>query len=258
MLAIDLNKISPKVRAVVVLATSLSGNFSEVAQIRSFVRKVTYMKDEMASRPGIPTFKTHKIIENRLLFNVGIVPSAEVSNNCLIMYKIYRDHDNHSQWRTNIVMKQCQTRTKSEIMDKLEIHLGDIFEQMKPENQRLLPDVQSICTSLSSHALPHLKKYFTMDSEGLSIRTFVKVIFKQLLKGMPRLAEEKVRTRVSGISTDGADTFLSYSINKISDATRYAHRRRLPILLRFSKSSSSRSTSTVTQRLIGTSSLPST
>ncbi|GMH51681.1 hypothetical protein TL16_g01060 [Triparma laevis f. inornata] len=190
-MAIDLFKISPKTMCIVILATSLSGNFTEVAQIRSYVKKVTYMKDEMAIRPGIPLYKTHKIIESRQVFEVGINPSLEVSNNSLIMYKIYRDPENHMRWKTNIVMAQCQTRTKSEIIDKLEIHLGDVFPQKKPENQRLLPDVQSVCTSLSSHALPHLKKYFTMDSEGLSIRAFVKVIFKQLLKTIPGLAAPK-------------------------------------------------------------------
>jgi len=44
LMSIDLSSISPKVRAVVILATSLSGNFTEVSQIRSFVRKITYMK----------------------------------------------------------------------------------------------------------------------------------------------------------------------------------------------------------------------
>lgn len=118
-MAIDLFKISPKTMCIVILATSLSGNFTEVAQIRSYVKKVTYMKDEMAIRPGIPLYKTHKIIESRQVFEVGINPSLEVSNNSLIMYKIYRDPENHTRWKTNIVMAQCQTRTKSEIIDKV-------------------------------------------------------------------------------------------------------------------------------------------
>ena len=116
---------------------------------------------------------------------------------------------------------------------QLEIHLGDIFEQKKPENQRLLPDVQSVCTSLSSHALPHLKKYFTMDPAGLSIRTFVKVIFKQLLKGMPRLAEENEAAHtvaileelfeqidINGDTKVDWDEFTSFNIENGMSATK--------------------------------------
>ena len=145
----------------------------------------------MAARPGIPKFKTHKVTENKLLFNVGMQPSSLDSYNCLVMFKVYRDAIDHHQWKVNVILKEFMTRTKNEIMDKLEFSLGDIFPQKLPENQRLLRDVQSVCTSLSSHALPHLKKYFNMDPEGLSIDDFVKVLFKQLLKTMPGLANEK-------------------------------------------------------------------
>ena len=133
-LAIDLFKISPKTMCIVILATSLSGNFTEVAQIKSFIKKVTYMRDEMAARPGIPLYKTHKIIESRQLFEVGVHPSPEVSNNSLIMYKIYRDPNNHLRWKTNIVMAQCQTRTKSEIIDKVRRSRSRIYP---PSAQKL-------------------------------------------------------------------------------------------------------------------------
>lgn len=66
--------------------------------------------------------------------------------------------------------------------------LGDVFPHLLPENQRILPHVPSVCANLSSMALPHLKKYFTIDKEGLEIDQFVKTLFKQLLKSLPGLS----------------------------------------------------------------------
>jgi hypothetical protein len=196
----------------------------------------------MASRPGIPKFKTHKATENKLLFNVGMQPSSLDSYNCLVLYKVFRDPTDHHQWKTNIVMKELMTRTKNEIMDKLEFSLGDIFPQKLPENQRLLPDVQSVCTSLSSHALPHLKKYFTMDPEGLPIDAFVKVLFKQLLKTYPRLAEPKEAAHtvaileeffeqidINGDTMVDWDEFTSFNIENGMSVTKQADHTNLDV-----------------------------
>lgn len=141
-----------------VLATCLSGNFQEVGQIRSNLRKITYLRDEMAVRPGIPKFKTHQVIENSPIFSVGMAPTAEDSYNCLVLYKLYRDETVHTNWRAHVIMSQTTTRTKSEIDSQLSRHISDVFPRLAPENQHALPDVQSVCTNLSSHALPHLKK----------------------------------------------------------------------------------------------------
>ena len=64
VLSIDLSSISPKVRAVIVLATSLSSNFTEVSQLRSFVRKITYMKVRSALPAAVvfpPTNSPHPL-----------------------------------------------------------------------------------------------------------------------------------------------------------------------------------------------------
>ena len=201
--------------------------------MRSFVRQISYMKDSMAGRPGIPKFRTHKVTESKPLFNVGMLPSTVDSYNSLVLYKFYRDSNDHNQWRVNIVMNQCSTRTKNEIMNKLELHLGDVFPQKLPENQRLLPDVQSVCTSLSSHALPHLKRYFTMDPKGLTIDSFVRVLFKQLTKTIPGLADRKEAAHtvaileelfeqidINGDTRVDWDEFTSFNIENGMSATK--------------------------------------
>jgi len=204
MMAVDLRSMSPKVRCIILLGTCLSGTFGSVSQIRSIVNKVEYMKDDMAARPGVPMFKTHKVVESSTLFNVGMSPKKSDNSNCVVLYKIYRPEGNATNsssgrrdrlmssganrgWVSKVVLQEMRIRTITEAITKLGAHLGDVYPHLLPENQRVLPHVPSVCANLSSMALPHLKKYFTVDKEGLGKQQFVKVLFKQLLKGLPKL-----------------------------------------------------------------------
>lgn len=110
MLAVNLVNISPKIKAVVLLGTSLSGSFQSVSQIRSVVKSVTYMKDEMAVRVGVPLFKTHKVIDSQKLFNIGVSPALADESNCLVLYKLYRTK---AGWSANIILKEV-SRERSE------------------------------------------------------------------------------------------------------------------------------------------------
>ena len=96
MMAIDLKNISPRVRCIVLLATCLSGTFGTVGKIQSVVKRVEYINDEMAARPGVPMFKTHKVIDSATLFNVGISPALADNSNCLVLYKLFRGEDKNA------------------------------------------------------------------------------------------------------------------------------------------------------------------
>ena len=157
--------MSPKVRCIVLLGTCLSGTFRTVSQIRSVVKAVEYMKDEMATRPGVPMFKTHKVLDSSSLFNIGMSPHISDNSNCLVMYKLYRADEKDIKksqgakaWGSKVILKEMRVRTITDAINKMDDYLGDVFPHKLPENQRILGTVPSVCSNLSSMALPHLKK----------------------------------------------------------------------------------------------------
>jgi hypothetical protein len=93
------------------------------------------------------------------------------------------------QWCCKSVFDPCwkvKAKEKEDYATQLLLGAVPLFDKFRP---RIFASVKSICSALSSTALPRLKKSFVASSKGLPLGAFTEELFVQLYDSKPKLLE---------------------------------------------------------------------
>jgi len=101
---------------------------------------------------------------------------------------IYKNRwvDGVGYWAIRPIFEPCFSSANKEVDEKAAatiVHIVPALERFRPH---MYPNVRAICSSLSSEALPKLKKKFQFG-DGLQIDQFMEVIFGQLCEQTPKV-----------------------------------------------------------------------
>ena len=99
-------------------------------------------------------------------------------------------------WNIEGVLGQSLSRTRDEVAHAVQQSMSDLFPWLRVGDVRLFGSVPMICAALSSTALPLLKPQFMKARDGLDVRAFVDILFKQLLGVEPRLRDAREASSV--------------------------------------------------------------
>lgn len=108
---------------------------------------------------------------------------------CVLYKDGFIDDTEQPQWMCKRLLQPAFTSNKKAKEDfNAGLVVGNVpsLEKFKP---RLFASVSDLCATLSSAALPKLKKKFTAFSGGLQIGRFTEVIFKQIYQKFPKILE---------------------------------------------------------------------
>lgn len=81
---------------------------------------------------------------------------------------------------------KVKVQEKEDFCTQLLLGVVPLFDKFRP---RIFASVKSICSALSSTALPRLKKSFVSSPKGLPLGAFTEELFVQLYDTKPRLLE---------------------------------------------------------------------
>lgn len=108
---------------------------------------------------------------------------------CVVYKNGFNSTTGTVQWVCKAIFEptyKVKMQEKVEFCTTLLLSACPLFDKFRP---RIFSSVKSICSALSSTALPRLKKSFVASSKGLPMDAFTEELFVQLFDTKPRLLE---------------------------------------------------------------------
>jgi WD40 repeat protein/Ca2+-binding EF-hand superfamily protein len=108
---------------------------------------------------------------------------------CVVYQHGFNAETSRVQWVCKPLFDPCykvKAKEKEEYCTALLLGTVPLFDKFRP---RIFASVKSICSALSSTALPRLKKSFVTDPQGLPLASFTEELFVQLHESRPQLLD---------------------------------------------------------------------
>ena len=160
------------------------------------------------------------------LFHGISAPKRDYHGMCVAAVYKNRWVEGVGYWATQSIMEPVFTTASKEVEDKCHDAIVRTVPALEKFRPRLYPNVRAVCSSLSSEALPKLKKKF-QTGDGLHLDQFMEVIFGQLCEVNPKVMNPNEATYTVAIleemfgqidyNGDGAcdwDEFTSFAIQQ--------------------------------------------
>ncbi len=183
---LNLTLVDPSTCAILFFLDGGSRNFQYVQNI--IIRNI--QSNESQTALFVPADSNDAA--NNELFTV--VTTAKRDYQAMALFVLYKTGWNSE---TNTALWSCKplleplyvtnVKDKDEKCTNAVINNVPALYKFRP---RLFDSVRTICSALSSLALPHLKQSFQAREEGLQLGQFTEVIFKQLYLSQPKIIHE--------------------------------------------------------------------